>query len=363
MNRNLGLKGVSSYQDRHGRTRWRYRSKGRTVSLPSPDHPDFASRLAEAREGGKPKAGTVKPGSFDSLINRYYQTALFAHLKDSTKQTYRGKLENFRRDYGHLPVAQLERKHIIQILDGMRDTPSAANNLLKLLRILMRVALDQEMRRDDPTALVRPLKINSKGFPDWPENEIAKFQAFYSIGTTERRVFEVMLNIGARRSDAVLLGRQHIVDGRLEYNQQKTGEFVSVPILGGLADELRAMPKNQMLFVETQIGQGKSAKSFGNWFRKKLNAAGIPKQYSAHGLRKSCARRLAEAGCSEKMIQAVCGWKTTKEVQRYTASADRKRGADQAFALRYGTDGKQNLANLSDGLATSSPKVFENKGE
>lgn len=362
MNRDLGLKGVTSYIDRHGKRRWRYRSKGRTVSLPSPDHPDFAARLKEAREGGKAKTGTVRPGTIDALINRYYQTALFAHLKDSTKETYRRKLENFRRDYGQLLVAQLERKHVIQILDKMRDTPSAANNLLKLLRILMRVALDQDMRRDDPTALVKPLKISSKGFPDWPENEIAKFQAFHPVGTTERRVFEVMLNIGARRSDAVLLGRQHIVDGRLEFHSQKTGEFVSVPILGGLADELRAMPKNQMLFVETQIGQGKSAKSFGNWFRKKLDAAGIPKQYSAHGLRKSCARRLAEAGCSEKMIQAVCGWKTTKEVQRYTAAADRKRGADQAFARRYGTDGEQKLANLSEGLANLSTHHLENKG-
>lgn len=356
------MKGVTSFQDRHGKVRWRYRSKGRTVALPSPDHPDFATKLAEAREGGKPQTTRIKAGSLDSLINRYYQTADFARLRDSTKATYRGILERFRLKHGHRSVAEMKRKHILKMLDEMSATPSAANNLLKLLKILMRVALDHEMRTDNPALSVKPLPIKSKGFETWPENEIAKFQAFYETGTTERRVFELMLNIGARRSDAVLLGTPHIQNGRLEYHQQKTSEFVSVPILGGLAAEISAMPKNQMLFVETQIGHGKSAKAFGNWFRKKLDAAGIPKQYSAHGLRKACARRLAEAGCSEHEIQSVCGWKTTKEVQRYTAKADRRRGADSAFARLQSTNGEQKLANLSDGLANSSPEALENKG-
>ncbi|WP_022695872.1 tyrosine-type recombinase/integrase [Ponticaulis koreensis] len=363
MNRNLGLKGVSSYQDRHGRTRWRYRSKGRTVSLPSPDHPDFASRLAEARAGGKPKTVTVKPGSIDSLINRYYQTAAFDRLRDSTKTTYRGILENFRSEYGRLSVSGLQRKHIIQILDKMRDRPSAANNLLKLLKILMRVALDHEMRNDNPAISIKPFPIKSEGFRTWGESEIAKYRAKYESGTRERRIFELMLNIGARRSDAVALGRQHIRNGRLEYTQQKTSEFVSVPILGELRVEIDAMPKTQMLFVETEYGQQRSAKAFGNWFREKLNNAGIGKEFSAHGLRKACAVRLADAGCTAPQIQAVTGHRTLKEVQRYIDAADRARGADQAFLRLYGTDGEHNLANHQNRFANSDAKPFENKGK
>jgi hypothetical protein len=45
--------GLSSYTDRHGKLRWRYRTKERLVSLPAPDQPEFKEAYLAAVEGRK----------------------------------------------------------------------------------------------------------------------------------------------------------------------------------------------------------------------------------------------------------------------------------------------------------------------
>jgi integrase len=90
---------------------------------------------------------------------------------------------------------------------------------------------------------------------------------------------------------------------------------------------------------------------FGNWFRDQCDAAGIT-DLSAHGLRKAGATRLAEHGATDHEIMAWGGWKTLREVQRYTAAANRKRMALRAAdRLKGGTE----LSNL--GIR------FDNKSE
>src|SRR5215469_12424111 len=85
------------------------------------------------------------------------------------------------------------------------------------------------------------------------------------------------------------------------------------------------MPKDNLCFLVTDNGKPYSAAGFGGWFRNQCDAAGIPKGYSAHGLRHAGATRLAEHGCTDHEIMAWGGWTTLKEVERYTKKADRKR--------------------------------------
>jgi hypothetical protein len=81
------------------------------------------------------------------------------------------------------------------------------------------------------------------------------------------------------------------------------------------------------------------------------DAAGIT-DLSAHGLRKAGAIRLAECGAADHEIMSWGGWKTLREVQRYTAAANRKRLALRAAdQIKSGTE----LANLDI--------QFANKGE
>ena len=112
--------------------------------------------------------------------------------------------------------------------------------------------------------------------------------------------------------------------------QKKTSMVAPIPILPELQAAIDALPNNHLTFLVTEYGKPLTAAGFGVWFRQICDEAGLPKQLSAHGLRKSAATRLAEAGCSVAQIAAWGGWRSLKEVQRYTESADRKRLAQSA---------------------------------
>jgi hypothetical protein len=53
--------------------------------------------------------------------------------------------------------------------------PDSANGLRKVLRAMMVHAVEIEMRKDDPTRDVKPIKVKSGGFHSWTEAEIAQF--------------------------------------------------------------------------------------------------------------------------------------------------------------------------------------------
>jgi integrase len=60
---------------------------------------------------------------------------------------------------------------------------------------------------------------------------------------------------------------------------------------------------------------------------ERCDEAGLPKECTAHGLRKAACRRLAEAGCSANVIAAISGHTSLREVERYTRAADQERMA------------------------------------
>ena len=70
---------------------------------------------------------------------------------------------------------------------------------------------------------------------------------------------------------------------------------------------------------------------FGAWFADAIEAAKVPDNCVLHGLRETAARRLAEVGCSAHEITFVTGHTTTRMVEHYTKTADRKRGASAAI--------------------------------
>jgi integrase len=178
---------------------------------------------------------------------------------------------------------------------------------------------------------VKQIRVKSSGYHSWTEDEIEQFERTHPIGTRARLAFALLLYSGQRRSDVIRMGRQHIRDGVLQVRQQKTGVELLIPVHQTLAEIIAKTPKDHLTFLTTQYGRGFAGVSFGHWFRKQCNAAGLP-HCSAHGLRKAAARRLADAGASTHEIAAITGHASLREVQRYTRGADQKRLARAAMA-------------------------------
>lgn len=358
---------VSEFADRHGKLRVRFRRKGQADHYfqSVPWTPAFMQEYQscldrEAAPPIQPGIGRTKPGTFNALIAAYYGAPEFKGLRPSTQATYRGIIERFRAKHGDKRVASIERKHIKAIIGGMNETPAAANNLLDRLKALMTLAIDLGMRKDDPTLRMRGYGRTGDGFHTWTEDEIAAFEARHPIGTKARLALALMLYTGQRRSDAVTMGRQHVVGRRIAVRQQKTDARLEIPMHPTLLTVMDGTPRDNMTFLTTTYGKPFTAAGFGNWFRERCNEAGLV-QCSAHGLRKAAARRLAEAGCTNQQIKAITGHKTDREVSRYTAAADQVRLADQAMAAAYGMEEEQKLSNREGRLDNSTPNVLKRK--
>ncbi|WP_244500326.1 tyrosine-type recombinase/integrase [Methyloceanibacter methanicus] len=301
-------------------------------------------------------ASRTKPGSVSALVVKFYRSAEWANLSDATKATYKGIIERFRVEHGHKPVARLERRHVRDIVAKKAKTPAAANNMLRMIRVLMRFAIEEEWRRDDPTLGIKSIRTRSGGFHTWTEDEIARFEKRWPVGTRERLAFSLLLHTAQRRGDVIHMGRQHVRDGKIRVVQHKTGATLSIPIHPDLKAVLDAHKSDHMTFLTTAKGEPFTAAGFGNWFREACDAAGLPKGCAAHGLRKAACRRLAEAGCSANVIASISGHATLKEVSRYTKAADQELLAEAAMRAIAGPEREQKLANRGNGLAKTGRK-------
>lgn len=359
-------KGVSEFRDRHGKLRVR----GRRAGWPTyyfkhqPGSSDFEAELRDWLTGSivRPPMGgdRARPGTISFLIAKYYRSAEFWKLAEATKTTYRGILERFRAEHGSKSIAGLHRKKVRELIEAKRETPWAANNLLQMLRILMKFALEEELRTDDPTVGARPISSKTDGFHSWTEDEIATFETKHPVGSRARLAFALLLYTGQRRSDVIRMGKQHIRDGWISFRQQKTGQDMRVPVHPELKRVIAATPTGNLTFLVTNekaVGRSKpfTAPGFTNWFREMCREAELP-HCSAHGLRKSMARRLAEAGCSEHEIAAITGHRSLQEVRRYTAAASQVVLAQRAMEAIPGAKGEQNLANPTKRLAKKRSK-------
>ena len=276
-------------------------------------------------------AGRVKPGSVAAVIAEYKDSREFFGSKSAgTQRMRRGILDRFGAAYGDRPFALLPPEWIDALLDT--KPPYAARSWLATLRSLCKFAVKRRYLRTDPTANIKLASIKGDGFHTWAENEIARYEAHYPIGTKPRLALALLLYTGQRRSDVVRMGRQHIKDGVLTVKQQKTGVTLAIPVHPHLQAALDATPSEHLTFLVTVTGKPYGGNAFSAQFREWCDAAGLPKRCKPHGLRKAACRRLAEAGCSTKEIMAISGHATMKEIVRYTDAADQARLARNALA-------------------------------
>src|SRR5262249_20243035 len=151
----------------------------------------------------------------------------------------------------------------------------AANSLRKVLRAMMKHAIEIGLRADDPTRDVRAIRVKSDGFHSWNEDEIAQFDGCHPIGSLGRFALTLSLYPGQRRSDVVRMGPQNIRDGVLGVRQQKTGIELAIPVHQTLAAVIAETPTYHLTFLTNQFGRPFTAGYFGQWFRGQCDIAGL----------------------------------------------------------------------------------------
>jgi integrase len=349
-------------RDRHGKARLYYRRRIGEPKIRLRHEPgtsefiaEYAAAVARTEGNGlspldttsKPKTGTLR-----WLCSCYFKSAEFDRLDQSTQRTRRRILESCLDEaiapgvdetFADFPLKRITTKALRVLRDRKADLPEAAIGRVKALRRLFVWALDHDLIEFDPTRDLRRPAHTTLGHHSWTMDEVEKFEARHQIGSKARLAFALLLYTGARRSDVVLLGRQHVKDGWIKFTAQKNRRrrpvTVEFPIPPALQSIIEKTVTGTLTFLVTEYGLPFTAAGFGGWFRARCDEAGLP-HCSAHGLRKAGAARAAENGATPHELMAIFGWISLKEAERYTAAAQRRRLARNASSLLgRGTDG------------------------
>ena len=191
----------------------------------------------------------------NAVIVSYYQTSAFKNgLAENSQKMRRAILERFREEHGDKRIALMHKKALQTILD--KKSPAAAANWRKALRGLIDHALSLDMLATDPLAGVKLTPVKSNGHHTWEPEECARYEAHYALGTRERLAYELLLQIGHSRCDIVRMGRQHVRNGVLSLQRQKTKVAFDVTVMPMLQAAIDAMPpNNHMMFLLNEVQQ------------------------------------------------------------------------------------------------------------
>jgi integrase len=280
----------------------------------------------------------------NDVAQAYLRSPGFRDLKPSTQTTRRNIITAFCKEHGSKPVHLLARRHISDIVAAKADTPMAANNLLKVLRYLLDLAVEREMIAANPAIGIKLYRSKSESHHTWTEDEVAAFEARHPVGSRARLALALLLFTAQRRGDVVRMGRQDIRGDQIAVRQEKTNEPMLIPVHPGLKHALDTLPKKNLMFLMTERGAPFTSNGFGNWFRDRCDEAGLP-HCSAHGLRKLATVRLVEAGCTNEQIKAITGHRSDSSLRPYTRKADQAKLARQAMAVQIGAEHEQGLSS------------------
>jgi integrase len=354
-----------TWTDRHGKTRVYFRrGKGARVALPSEINSDefneaYAAALAGDVVARKAKREPAAPGTVGALILSYQQSATYIELRETTKKGYQSRIEALRAKHAHRTLSGMTREGIVtKILAPYAGRPGAALSILKMLRVLIRHAIEIGWLRHDPSLGIKRPKVGE--IRSWTDDEIARFERRWPKGTRERLAFALMLYLGQRRSDVHRMTWAATTATTITLTQQKTGARLVIPLHSELRDILAASTRDHVTILNTAFGRPFTVDGFSQFMRDAIAAAGLPLECQPHGLRKAAGRRLAEAGCTAREIMAILGHKTLSEAERYTRDADQQRLAEAAIVrLETGRSGNRSPKPLPKSLGIA-PK---NKGK
>ena len=281
-----------------------------------------------------PKAFLVR-----GLIDHYTRSLHFRdNLADRTKKDYLKYLSRFEKNAGAVPVATIERKHIIAWRDQLAEkkTPHFANYWVRVVRLLLEYAVDQGEIKVNPAAGVKAIKYDKKQAQPWPQELIEKARKARPHAHKTRLLFELLYCTGQRIGDVLAAEWKDIQGPMIAVNQNKTGAALLLPITDDLAQCLRLAPRHNGVTTILANAQGKNAWSYRaahDAMMKLRNEIGA-EAHGFHDIRHTVASEIVEAGGTDEEGMAMTGHTTKKMFAHYSATTRQKTRAQRAQNAR-----------------------------
>jgi hypothetical protein len=142
--------------------------------------------LAVRPEGAKQLWRRIPPGEL-SIGPEAEDSSQFKTKSPRTRGEYKRIAEGLQAEHGAKRVAHVERRHVRIIRDAKTETPGAANNVLRMMKILLNFAVDDGLTKLSPAAKMKELPVGE--WRAWADKECELFEKRWKPGTMQRRAY------------------------------------------------------------------------------------------------------------------------------------------------------------------------------
>jgi site-specific recombinase XerD len=157
---------------------------------------------------------------------------------------------------GSHPLSIIDDAAISEGVDRRARTPSQAKNFAQTMRQFFKWLKKAKIVSENPCdGLELPKRPKTGGFKEWSYEEILRYEERWPVGTRERVMLDVYMYTGLRRGDAAVVGKQHVRNGVISLQTEKTGQWVHIPLLDVLKRTLDASPTGNLSFNATRSGR------------------------------------------------------------------------------------------------------------
>lgn len=322
-------------RSRHDKWCWYFRKgNGPRIRITDPFGSPGFRKAYDAALSGAPAEQTApaRSGSVAWLVDKYKASGKFLGGADSTQYFRANFLKQMVEKVGEKPFSKITKKVIQNSMEARSATPHHANNMLTAISLMFEWAVENDHLKVNPCAGVKPFPTKkSDGHHTWTVEEVEQYRSHHKVGTRARLALDLLLFTGLRRSDIIMVGKQHIREGLLTFRTQKTKAVVYIPIFPELRASIDATKTGDLTLLTAERGRAFSTpESFGARFRVWCNEAKLPVECSAHGIRKAGATIAANDGASARELMAMYGWSRISMAEAYTKAADQTKLARAA---------------------------------
>ena len=291
----IRLKYIKEYRAA-GKTYRYFRRKGcLPVQLPGePGSREFNAAYEAALTEKPMPANRHNAGTLGRLIAEYYSSVDFANLKPSSRKLYRIVLDPIARQHGHRLVNDMGRENARKIIETIGATkPGMANLTRSVLKRVLRYAVDRGWRNDNPVAGIAPYKIGTRH--TWSDEQLDAYEARWPLGTRERLAYATLLYSGQRGGDVVKMARPKGATDQAGAGKDRDG--TGHPDPSDWRAAINARPSNGVRLIGDERGRPIKRPALTLLIHRAAEAAGLPPECTAHGLRKALldASRKADA--------------------------------------------------------------------
>ena len=269
----------------------------------SPEMVALVNHLNDEADAERVVMESKAPGTFGWLVDAYLDSPEAEGLAPRTFKNYEYWLRRLESKFGDLHVSGIDREFVRDLRNSMRETPSAANVCIEILRMFLGWAVDNGKLADNPALKPGRLTVRRRRAV-WDDDAERRF--LEHAGNDMRLGFFLGAYTAQRLGDVCAMAWPQYDGETIRLVQEKTDEPVEVPCPAVLKAELDRAKRRGVTMLVTPTGRAFKPSNFNVQWKKVARAAGI-EGLTFRDLRRTAMVRLAEAGANAIQISAISG--------------------------------------------------------